>query len=56
MPVFPKIKGDDAKMRVAISCDTQDEVLQRIPEGQRDVIEFLMETGLRPGRTVRPAL
>jgi len=49
LPVFPKISGDDSKTRRAIDWGLQDEALKRIPEKHRDVIEFLMETGLRPG-------
>lgn len=49
MPIFPKITGDNAKARTAIDCQLQAEVLKRIPENHRDPIEFLMETGLRPG-------
>jgi integrase len=48
-PVFPKVTGDDSKTRRAIDYELQIEVLKRIPEKHRDVIEFLMETGLRPG-------
>ncbi len=48
IPHFPKIKGDDAKMRIAIDQNAQDEALKRLPEEQRDIFEFLMETGLRP--------
>lgn len=49
MPIFPHITGDNAKARTAIDCQLQTEVLKRIPENHRDPIEFLMETGLRPG-------
>lgn len=49
MPVFPKITGDSAKMRTAIDYESQVECLQRIPDAHRDIVEFLMETGLRPG-------
>lgn len=49
MPIFPKIKGDDSKTRQAIDVDLQEEALLKIPEQHRDIIEFLMETGLRPG-------
>ncbi len=49
MPVFPKIKGDDSKNRQAIDTESQDEVLKRIPDIHKGIIEFLMETGLRPG-------
>lgn len=48
LPVFPKIKGDISNNRTSIDIDTQEEILQRIPGRHRDIIEFLMETGLRP--------
>lgn len=48
-PVFLKITGDDSKTRRAIDYELQLEILKRIPEKHRDIIEFLMETGLRPG-------
>jgi integrase len=48
-PVFPKITGDDSSLRTSIDYDLQMSILLRIPEAQRDIIEFLMETGLRPG-------
>jgi len=49
IPVFPKISGDDSRMRHSIDWELQDEALGRLPEKHRDVIEFLMETGIRPG-------
>jgi len=49
IPLFPKIKGDDSKSRKAIDIDLQGEALERISVYHRDIIEFLMETGLRPG-------
>lgn len=49
MPIFPKIKGDDAKIRQAIDVEIQDEILQKIPIAHKNIIEFLFETGLRPG-------
>ena len=49
MPAFPKITGDSAKMRRAIDYESQMECLQRIPDAHRDIMEFLTETGLRPG-------
>jgi integrase len=49
MPVFPKIKGDDARMKVAIDFELQTQVLEKIPAHHKDVLQFLMETGLRPG-------
>ncbi|MBA4391498.1 MAG: hypothetical protein C0399_11260 [Syntrophus sp. (in: bacteria)] len=51
-PLFPKITGDDSKPRVAIDWETQDEVLKKIPEEHRDIIEFMNETGLRPGEVL----
>jgi integrase len=49
IPPFPKITGDDSQQRKAIDIDTQDAGLAGIVEGDRDVIEFMMETGRRPG-------
>ncbi|HVN97076.1 MAG TPA: tyrosine-type recombinase/integrase [Syntrophorhabdaceae bacterium] len=49
IPIFPKIKGDDSVIQKSIDVDIQEQALRRIPERHRDIIEFLMETGLRPG-------
>ena len=49
LPVFPTVEGDDADVRRAMNYEDQTEALTRIPEHHRDVIEFGMETGLRPG-------
>ncbi len=49
MPAFPKVKGDDSMPVKSIDPEMQDEILKRIPEKDRDIIEFLYETGLRPG-------
>lgn len=49
IPVFPKIKGNDSRQRQAIDIETQDAVLKNIPEIHQGIIEFLYETGLRPG-------
>jgi len=50
---LPKIdEDDDSEIRQAISYEEQQEALQRIPERHRDIIEFGMETGLRPGELV----
>jgi integrase len=49
MPVFPKVKGDDSKPIKALDPETQDEILKRITQKDRDIIEILYETGLRPG-------
>jgi integrase len=52
MPLFPHIEGDDAKERVALNYEDQQELLRRIPEAHRDIIEFGMETGLRTGELI----
>jgi integrase len=49
VPVFPKIKGDDSKVRVALEQEEQYQALDKLPDKHRGAIEFLMETGLRPG-------
>jgi integrase len=49
MPRLPLITGDDATPRRAIDLATQSGALARIPEQDRDPIEFGMETGCRPG-------
>ncbi|MCX5804303.1 MAG: tyrosine-type recombinase/integrase [Proteobacteria bacterium] len=48
-PSFPEVKGDDSVQRRAIEFKLQDNALALIPEAYRDAIEFLFETGLRPG-------
>lgn len=50
-PVFPTVEGDDADVRRAVEVEDQWGALARIPEEHRGVIEFGMETGLRPGET-----
>lgn len=49
IPVFPIITGDDSKATRAIVWEVQEEALSHIPESHRDIIEFLFETGKRPG-------
>jgi integrase len=49
MPVFQKIKGDDATPRRAMRQEAQEEAIKRIPDKFRDPIEFSMKTGIRPG-------
>lgn len=49
MPKFPEVTGEDGKQGRPIDYWTQQEVLTRIPEKDRDIISFLMETGMRPG-------
>jgi integrase len=54
MPPFPDLAGNsDAVERRALDREEQDTGLARIPEGVlRDMIEFGMETGIRPGELV----
>lgn len=54
VPPFPEIVGnDDATPRIALDYEEQMENLHRIPEGViRDMLEFGMETGVRPGELV----
>ena len=49
LPSFPDIKGDDSQQRRAIDFELQDKALDLIPDDYKDPIEFLFETGLRPG-------
>ena len=52
IPPFPIIKGDNATPRRAIRLETQEKALEGIPLVQRDPIEFMMKTGLRPDECV----
>jgi integrase len=49
MPIWPEIGEIIQKEGFALQVDEQMEVLKKIPTEHRDIIEFLMETGLRPG-------
>jgi integrase len=50
---LPRIdEDDDSEQMVALTFTEQQGALQRIPERHRDIIEFGMETGLRPGELV----
>jgi site-specific recombinase XerD len=51
MPAWPTIEGDDSFVRSALTYEEQIEGLLKIPEQDRDIIEFGFETGLRPGET-----
>ncbi len=51
LPIFPAMEVNDAKVMVALDMYDQLMALKRIPEEHRDIIEFGMETGLRPGET-----
>lgn len=53
IPAFPKMEGDDdSKERIALDYDDQQELLKKVPEIHRDIIEFGMETGLRVGELI----
>lgn len=52
IPAFPVIKGDNATPRKALTTEVQEKALRNIPESHRDIIQFGMKTGLRPGELV----
>jgi integrase len=52
VPQFPIIKGRDAQRRVALRPTHQQEALEKLPEEHRDIIQFMMKTGLRHGEVV----
>lgn len=47
MPVWPEIKGDDARVMAALDKEDQDKALARIPKEHRDPFTLLCETGAR---------
>ena len=50
---FPELNlEDDSKERVALDYEDQVKYLEMIPEKYRNILEFGMETGLRPGELV----
>jgi integrase len=50
---FPELTfEDDAKERVALDYADQQKYLEMIPEKYRNILEFGMETGVRPGELV----
>jgi len=49
VPVWPEIEEVIEHERFALTYEEQQEVLRNIPTEHRDIIEFMMETGLRPG-------
>ena len=49
LPIMPEIQTPDSIPRRAISYEEQLEALANIPFEHRGFIEFMMETGLRPG-------
>jgi integrase len=53
VPLFPVVDCiDNSSERVALDYEQQAFYLKMIPEQYRDVLEFGMETGLRPGELV----
>jgi integrase/ribosomal protein L37E len=49
VPPFPIILGDDATPRTALTFEEQQAGLAKIPVQHRDILDFGMETGRRPG-------
>lgn len=49
LPAFPKIEGKDTQPKKAITVQSQDEYLEKIPERHRDLYRFAFDTGLREG-------
>lgn len=52
MPHFPAIEGGDETPRKALRRNEQALALNRIPADHRDIIKFMMETGLRPSEAI----
>lgn len=52
IPAFPEIKNQDKSRRRALSKETQSQGLANIPAEHRDLIQFMMQTGLRPSEVV----
>jgi len=52
VPQFPIIKGNDAQRRMALRPGEQQGALEKLPEEHRDIIQFMMKTGLRHGEVV----
>lgn len=48
LPTFPELDPDDCIPREVPEYEEQQIALENIPDVHRDIIEFLMETGLRP--------
>ena len=49
MPLFPEIKGEDAKESQALTVEEQAEAFALLPEEHIDIFTFGAETGLRSG-------
>lgn len=53
IPAFPKMKKtNDARRTYALTLDQQKEALEKIPAEHRDILTFMMKTGLRHGEVV----
>ena len=48
VPVWPEIEPPIEPQRFSLPSEEQAAALARIPEEHRDIIEFLVETGVRP--------
>ncbi len=48
IPTWPEMEEVVQKEKKALSREEQEKCLAMIPEKQRDIIEFMMEAGLRP--------
>lgn len=48
LPTFPELDPNDSIPREIPEYDEQQQALNNIPDVHRDIIEFLMETGMRP--------
>lgn len=49
VPPFPAIRGNDSTARKAISIESQNAALYKIPDRHRDIFSFAFETGIRKG-------
>ncbi|OPX99573.1 MAG: site-specific tyrosine recombinase XerC [Syntrophorhabdus sp. PtaB.Bin047] len=52
MPAFPSIEGGDETLRKALRKQEQLNAIEALPSEHRDVIRFMMETGLRPSEAI----
>jgi integrase len=49
IPIWPEMEDVIQKERFALTYEEQQTALSNIPAEHRDIFEFMMETGLRPG-------
>jgi integrase len=47
MPLLPKIKGGDGKVKYVLTVDQQGEALDRLPKERRDLYDLMMNVGSR---------